>query len=90
MMWAPQPELWFGIDGDRVDLVPHGGAFISQGPGTDYLQAATTLAVLKRIGAASSVHGSALGFRFELTGAQRMAFGTFVDRLSSSRNRPTS
>ena len=69
-------ELFFDVDGHRVDLT---GRVAS-----DYLSAFTTVQMLERIGAGDHVAAGALGVRFELTSDQRAAVRAFVARLKSS------
>jgi hypothetical protein len=81
--WAPRPQLSFDIDGEHVDVAAPSDAVNTGGAVPDYLAVFKTVRLLERIGAGDHVAGNALGFRFELTDAQRKAFRDFVARLQS-------
>jgi hypothetical protein len=83
MTSAPRVELWFMVDGGKIDLAG-GKMALEQGRGSDYLPSAIPAETLKRIAAADRITGSALGFAFELTASQRTALRTFIERATSA------
>jgi hypothetical protein len=86
MFWAPRVEFWFLLnDTDKIELVPSSGTFgLTEGTPSDYLSETVPIDTLKRIASARRITGNALGFEFELTGAQRIAINVFLERIQSA------
>ena len=82
-MWAPRVELYFVVDGGKVDLADGKGG-LEQGSGADSLSSTIPVETLKRIAAADRITGSVLGFAFELTASQRAALRAFIERATSA------
>src|SRR5688500_4513893 len=82
--WAPRVEFWLALDDEpRIDLVGGSMFGLVSGVGSDYLPATVSIETLQRIADARRVTGNALGFPFELSGAQRLAVRAFLARVTS-------
>lgn len=83
-MWAPQVELSLVLDDrEKIELVPPGMTGLVGGGLSDYLPAPLSVDTLNRVAAAERVRIRALGLEFELTGSQRRAVRTFLERVLS-------
>lgn len=84
--WAPRVELWFLLDGEhKIDLAADGRAHsLTSGTPSDYFSETIPIETLKRIAGARRVIGRAIGFEFELTGAQQAAIEAFLARILSA------
>jgi hypothetical protein len=86
--WAPRPELWFELDGQRIEpppSVPGPATGLLTGVASDYWSVRLPIDVMHAIASAHRVQGSSLGFPFELSASQLQAIRTWLARIELRR-----